>query len=294
MKDLMNETTLSLWTVNVHAPLLFEALQEQSGAHHTMGDPIDSDGNFFRITMNFDEEASQWKCLWQLDHEGHRGQYEDGHFVRFMAVEDHYQVAANTREDAIDHVYKNIIPYDRRFFLTDKSVVENTLLAWSEDVLIYDEQLFVTEITTDGLPPNANASILYNAAYHVFASVPPSEVLLHYSEEAFKAWDFNQEATVSLYRLADTAFIIRTAQRGRYIEVGISSDLNGEPEISHCRVIFPEGSKTAAGNIIQEINEKSGRAYVHTSYSRSVIDCDALHVQPTSTIERTIARRQRV
>lgn len=159
-----------------------------------------------------------------------------------------------------------------------------------------DETMHITTIRTYN---NAKqATILYNAAWSVFKSLPPLELLANYDKQKYDEWyDSRFQDTADGWSSGPTlfgespSFILETPTSGRLINISFY-----QGEINNCAIIFPDGSVNAASEIILEAQktplDRSINVAIHvggfTTDGQMFADIEHIVIEQTSNpYERT-------
>ena len=102
------------------------------------------------------------------------------------------------------------------------------------------------------------APLLYGAAWNVFKSLPPIELLTQFDRAMYDAWYASRFTDSSdgwssgpaLYKDTGNSFVLETPTSSRIIKVQVV-----EGKIWNCEILFPSGSIQAAGDILLQAKQ---------------------------------------
>jgi len=102
------------------------------------------------------------------------------------------------------------------------------------------------------------APLLYQAAWSVFKSLPPIELLTQFDRAMYDAWYASRFTDSSdgwssgpaLYKDTGNSFVLETPTSSRIIKVQVV-----EGKIWNCEILFPSGSIQAAGDILLQAKQ---------------------------------------
>jgi len=102
------------------------------------------------------------------------------------------------------------------------------------------------------------APLLYQAAWSVFKSLPPIELLTQFDRATYDAWYASRFTDSSdgwssgpaLYKDTGNSFVLETPTSSRIIKVQVV-----EGKIWNCEILFPSGSIQAAGDILLQAKQ---------------------------------------